>query len=63
MNKLAQFMLPMTCSKLQVASYRNLRNLRDILADRYSHRNKDGSYKRYNETITLVPEKYKNQGK
>ena len=38
------------------------RRATNILRNRYVHRNKDGSYKEYNETITLIPERYKDQG-
>ena len=34
----------------------------NILRNRYVHRNKNGSFKEYNESITIIPEKYKNQG-
>lgn len=38
------------------------RNSQDILRNRYPHRNKDGSFKEYNETVTIVPKEYEEQG-
>jgi hypothetical protein len=38
------------------------RNSQDILRNRYSHRNKDGSFKEYNETVTIIPKEYEEQG-
>ena len=34
----------------------------NILRDRYWDRNRDGSYKEYNESITVLPEEFKEQG-
>ena len=34
-----------------------------ILQGRYWYREKDGRYKEYNESITLIPEEFKDQGK
>jgi hypothetical protein len=35
---------------------------KDILRNRYPHRNKDGSFKEYNEAITILPKEYEDQG-
>lgn len=38
------------------------RNVKHILRNRYPHRNMDGTYKEYNETITIVPKEFEKQG-
>ena len=35
---------------------------KNILRNRYQHRNKDGSFKEYNESITILPKEYEEQG-
>ena len=35
---------------------------KDILRNRYVHRNKDGSFKEFNETVTILPKEYEEQG-
>ena len=35
---------------------------KNVLRNRYPFRNKDGSFKEYNETITIVPKEYEEQG-
>ncbi len=46
---------------LSTARYSN--KTRNIIRNRYYYRNKDGSYKEYNESITVLPEEFKDQGK
>ena len=43
-------------------SWIRLYSVKNILRNRYRHRNKDGSFKDYNESITLLPEEFKHQG-
>lgn len=45
----------------QVKCYSN--KSKNILRSRYWARNKDGTNKEYNESITLIPEEFKDQGK
>ncbi len=35
---------------------------KDILRNRYPYRNQDGSFKEYNEAITILPKEYEDQG-
>jgi hypothetical protein len=36
---------------------------RNILRNRYNYRNKDGTFKEYNEAITILPKEFEQQGK
>jgi hypothetical protein len=38
------------------------RGVRNILRNRYSYRNNDGSFKEYNESVTLIPKEFEHQG-
>ena len=38
------------------------RGVRNILRNRYPFRNADGTYKEYNESITVVPKEFEKQG-
>jgi hypothetical protein len=45
----------------QTSNYSS-RGVRNILRNRYDYRNKDGSFKEYNESITLIPKEFEHQG-
>jgi hypothetical protein len=61
----ALFSLKSACQFLIVnQSYLNYstRGVRNILRNRYNYRNQDGSFKEYNESITLIPKEFEHQG-
>lgn len=38
------------------------KRVKNILRNRYPHRNSDGSYIEYNESITIIPKEFEKQG-
>ena len=38
------------------------KGVKNILRNKYAHRNPDGTYMEYNESITIVPKEFEKQG-
>ncbi len=60
MNRTINLLKSVKSLQLTQCSYS--RNSQNILRNRYWYRNKDGQYKEYNESITVIPEEFKEQG-
>ena len=49
-------------SQIRIDSEQFYKQTKNILRNRYQHREKDGKYKVFNETITILPKEYEAQG-
>ncbi|CAF0802913.1 unnamed protein product [Brachionus calyciflorus] len=63
MNRLTKNCLvllkPISSTQIKIAEYSS--KTKNILRNRYSYRNKDGTYKEFNESITIVPKELEQQ--
>lgn len=60
MNKLFKLIKLSNTSIINVCSYSRKSN--NILRNKYWYRNPDGQYKEFNESITVLPDEFKEQG-
>ena len=60
-KKLSSSSSSSSSSIINVCSYSRKSN--NILRNRYWYRNPDGQFKEYNESITVLPDEFKEQGK
>lgn len=59
MNRTLKKSIDLLRNSTQVCAYS--RNSKNIMRNRYWYRNQDGSYKEYNESITVLPDEFKDQ--